>query len=774
MRRQALAACWLSGCIAAQAVELATGDTVTCAVAGDVDGDGAADLFFGSDTQPVLLMLGDGQGRFTAVDGGFGDETRAVTALALIDLDGDGKLDVLLGGDGRLMRLWMNAGDGRFHDYSSRLSLDKPSVRAIAIGDLDGDGLDDAVLANWNGRNIVLRNDDGRLVRVVDALPMSAERARGVALADLDGDGHPDLVFARQPTADGRGGDNQAFRNEGKGRFTERTAAWMPSDQGSTTCLALADLDGDGGLDLVCGNHGQRLKDGAPNTVHRRGGDGRFLRSVGSRYEGTSDATRALALVDIDGDGDVDLVFGNDGPETVFLNDGKGHFQLVDRLPKVDDDTCALLVVDADGDGYPDVIAANRSGPSRLYLNGGAGRFGTNVAPPVKDGEGAALASKVATSTSAPKLPDARRIAHGKYALRIAGSKRLTRNPARSVIANGLQFLARWQGDDGRFDGDRFVGEASDPSCGSMNDVGVTGLATLCFLAEHSLPNHGPYQDQVERALAWLVAQQRVDGLFGTDASYRHVYHHAIATLALAEGTLLSGDERWLPPLQKAVARLEAWRNPEGVWRYQPRGGDGDTSVTAWCAEAWCAAKECGVTSDSPVAAHVLGYLEEMTDEAGRTGYSERGGRSSRTKGKHEIDFPSNRYEGMTGAALFTRLLLGESLATSRSLRNGAGLMVRKRPGDDQFDSYAWMHCANALAQCGGPSWEAWRADLRAALIVRQVEKGDLAGSFAPHKDVWGQDSGRFGTTALCLLALQAEYRYAPMLDAKGRRHVRK
>ena len=773
MRALPLVACGLTGCVAAQAVELAAGDTVTCAVAGDVNGDGAVDLLFGSDKDPVLLLLGDGQGRFTPVDGALGGETKSVTALALIDLDNDGKLDVLLGGDGCLTRLWINAGDGHFHDHSSRLPLDKPSVKAIAIGNLDGDGKDDVVLANFNGPNFVYRSDEGRLVGIANALPKTAERAHSVAVADLDDDGNLDLVFARQPTADGEGGGNQAFRNDGKGRFTDMTATWMPSDQDRTRCLALADLDGDGAVELVCGNRGKRIKEGSPNTVHRRGRDGRFLGSARSRYNGAPDATSAVALVDIDGDGDVDLLFGNDGPETMFLNDGKGHFLPADRLPQSDDDTCALLVTDVDGDGYPDVVAANRGGPSRLYLNGGAGRFDTNDAPPPLK-EGRPVTDLPPAVAGTPKPPDATRLAQGKYALRIAGRKRLPRAPARNAVANGLQFLARYQGTDGRFDGDRFVVEAFDPSCDGLHDVAVTDLAALCFLGEYSLPNHAIYHDHVERAIAWLVAQQSDDGLFGTDASLGYVYHHAIATLALAEALLLSGDERWRTPLQKATARLEAWRNPEGVWRYQPRGGDGDTSVTAWCTEAWCAAKDCGVASDHGVPAYVLVYLDEMTDLSGRTGYSERGGRSVRRRGKHEIDFPADRYEGMTGAALFARLLLGESLATSVNLRNGAELVVRKRPAADQFDAYSWMHCANALAQCGGLGWDTWRTDLHKALLARQVEKGDLAGSFAPHKDVWGMDSGRFGTTALCLLALQAEYRYAPMLDAQGRRRVRR
>jgi len=753
---------WLVGNGWAQAVELAAGDSVTCAAAGDLNGDGAVDLVFGNEAEPLHLMVGDGRGGFSTLAGAFGADTGAVTAIVLLDVDADGRLDVCLGSDGGLTRLWRNLGDGRFGDESNRLPPDRPSVRAIAAGDLDGDGRVDLVLADFAGGSLVYRNRGGKLVGVPGALPAATSSASNLALADLDGDGDLDLVLARQPTATGQGGENRAFRNDGGLRFTDVTEAWMPSDRQRTTCVALADLDGDGVVDLVCGNHGMRNKEPARNTVHRRDPAGRFLNSVKSRYDGAPDATRAVAVADLDGDGDLDLAFGNDGPEAVFLNDGHGAYRASGWPFASDDDTCALLVVDADGDPHPDLVAANHGGPSRLYRNPGSG--GVPVSP------GEAKESTPAGARTASPPPDLRRVAQGKFLPRLEGRKKLTNAKVRAAIERGLAFLASHQSANGCFDSDGFA----DPgSCGDpLHDVGLTGLALLCFLADYSLPNHGEYQANVRRGLEWLTTQQGGDGLVGTEASHSYVYDHALATLALAEAALLSGDERWQGPLRKAVARLEDHRNPYRAWRYQRRGSDDDTSVTAWCVSAWYTAAECGVTGDARVGEGVLSFLDDLTDDTGRTGYLDKGGLSSRHKGQHEIDFPPDAYEGMTGAAVYARLLLGEAPATSEKLRLGVGLVAAKRPRPDQFDSYAWLHCANALAQCGGREAKVWRDALHDVLLAAQVDGGDMAGSFSPRPDVWGADAGCFGTTAMAILALQAEYRHAPMLDARGRRRT--
>jgi hypothetical protein len=103
-------------------------------------------------------------------------------------------------------------------------------------------------------------------------------------------------------------------------------------------------------------------------------GRGRF---VGSDLGPIADRTYTAALADLDGDGDLDVLTSNDTPDKklVYLNDGKGHFSVAGTwgVPKWVTRNASLA--DLNGDGKVDVIAANRGEPSFVCLNDGDGRF---------------------------------------------------------------------------------------------------------------------------------------------------------------------------------------------------------------------------------------------------------------------------------------------------------------------------------------------------------------------------------------------------------------
>ncbi|HLU40305.1 MAG TPA: hypothetical protein VK081_13050 [Planctomycetota bacterium] len=84
---------------------------------------------------------------------------------------------------------------------------------------------------------------------------------------------------------------------------------------------------------------------------------------------------------------------------------------------------------------------------------------------------------------------------------------------------------------------------------------------------------------------------------------------------------------------------------------------------------------------------------------------------------------------------------------------------------------YAWFHMAQALSQVGGPEWEKWRTGPHEALVGKQLGAGPLVGSWDPEQP-WGRECGRIGTTALAVL-LQAEYRFARLLDPRWRSRIR-
>ncbi len=197
-------------------------------------------------------------------------------------------------------------------------------------------------------------------------LPKDSDETFAMALGDVDGDGDLDLVFGNSVS------QNRLYLNDGKGKFTDATAARWPG-RGWSNAVSLGDVDGDGDLDLVLATHGQ-------NRLYLNEGKGKLNDATASRLPKDVDLTKAMGLRDVDGDGDLDLVFGNEvfgngGQNRLYLNDGKGKFTdaTASRLPKEIDSTNAVGLGDVDGDGDLDLVFGNlvfgNSAQNRLYLN---------------------------------------------------------------------------------------------------------------------------------------------------------------------------------------------------------------------------------------------------------------------------------------------------------------------------------------------------------------------------------------------------------------------
>ena len=252
----------------------------------------------------------------------------------------------------------------------SYMPRDRGNSRGVAAGDVDGDGDLDLVIAIdgvvYPEQSRLWRNDGASHFSDVTAthLPARRDPSMDVVLADLDGDGDLDLLTANweQP--------NRLYLNAGNGMFADATAQRLPADLDQSWSLTVADVDGDGDLDLLFANRGQ-------NRLYLNDGTAGFVDVTASRLPVSTHNTRHIAAGDIDGDGDLDLFLsGFSGVSLLYRNDG-GNFVDVSgtQLPNLMLDTGRAVFFDMEGDGDLDLALAEWNQPYRLYANDGQGHF---------------------------------------------------------------------------------------------------------------------------------------------------------------------------------------------------------------------------------------------------------------------------------------------------------------------------------------------------------------------------------------------------------------
>ncbi|MFI5402275.1 MAG: HEAT repeat domain-containing protein, partial [Planctomycetota bacterium] len=314
-------------------------------------------------------------------------------------------------------------------------------------------------------------------------------------------------------------------------------------------------------------------------------------------------------------------------------------------------------------------------------------------------------------------------------------------NPA---VEGGLAWLAGAQGTDGEWERGKLT-------------AGTTGLALMAFLAAGRGPSDERHGLAVRRGLAYLTSRQDKRGILSSRESHEFVVCHGIATVALIEGWILGGGDGCRRAAQPALHFIAFARNPGLAWRYEPRGGENDTHVTAWMVMALKLGDAAGLRVDAEAYAGAALWLEKMTDpELGRIGYNYPGGNSARPEDLN-VKFPAEFVESMTAAGLWCRQLLG--VAPLRGPLEGKGInLLLARPPSQELNSrdfIYWHFGALALFQYGDAPYSKWEKPLSAAL----AESWDPNGSWKP-EDVWSAEGGPVYTTSMAILTLLTRTRY--------------
>ncbi len=297
------------------------------------------------------------------------------------DMDGDGDLDLILASEfvrnlyiSNLGNLAYSANNYNRFNGVGYKQFSGQDSEDIAIADFDQDGFLDVLFVSEDSPGHELFFNRGNATFELSTYRFPASVANALAVTDLNGDDYPDVII-------GNNGQNQVFINQKNKYFSEATSSYFPDNDDATQDLKLIDIDLDGDLDLVEG-----IERGGNNIYIFD--SNRFL-AANDRLPnfGTAVETRKVAVGDINDDGYPDLFYCNvswrpgvDPQDRLLVNDGKGFFRDITAtaLPANPFPTLDANIVDYNRDGFADILTVG-SGPEgknySLYINDGQGKF---------------------------------------------------------------------------------------------------------------------------------------------------------------------------------------------------------------------------------------------------------------------------------------------------------------------------------------------------------------------------------------------------------------
>ncbi|MCG8449122.1 MAG: terpene cyclase/mutase family protein [Pirellulales bacterium] len=336
------------------------------------------------------------------------------------------------------------------------------------------------------------------------------------------------------------------------------------------------------------------------------------------------------------------------------------------------------------------------------------------------------------------------------------------------AVDRGLDWLARQQLRDGSFE--------TIPT----GQPGVTALCVMAFMSHGHLPGHGPYGQQLSKAIDYIMSVQKRNGMLSLlapntptltrnvahEIGYTTPYNHAIAGLVLSESYAMEGTRRAAklrPAIRKALdvtLEMQIWPKrravDKGGWRYLDvhEGEDSDLSVTGWQLMFLRSAKNAGFDVPGAPIDRAVEYVLRCFDKSS-------GGFI------YKVEWDKRTTRGMTGAGILALAHAGKH--NTPEARRAGDWLLRNRldvynslgPKGDNRYHYSLLTSCQAMFQLGGRHWADFFPPTAKAIVAHQKPNGSWP--FESHRrDALFRSAY---TTSVCLIALGAPNQLLPVFQ---------